>query len=208
MRRPLFSSCLSLSASSRACAAASDRRTVTRSGRRRSTATMSRDRIFFSRSSATSRSSACSTLVFRQPHVDPVLQPQIPAPLSHQDRGAQRDRGFRDSGRAWRENPWPARSAPRADHERQAAVSVLDRTARAPCRRRRSTLTWPSFCHSAKAWRSVIADLQAVGIELEHARIGDPRDWPSSRARAAVGVEEQQRRRARSRRRRRAPLRG
>src|SRR5258705_84686 len=45
---------LALSASSRAWAAASDRRSVTRSGKRRSMETISRERIFLSRSSPTS----------------------------------------------------------------------------------------------------------------------------------------------------------
>src|SRR5262249_25906449 len=58
---PLPFGFLILSASSRACAAVSDRRTVTRSWRRRSTAVMSRVRSFLSRSSAASASSACGT---------------------------------------------------------------------------------------------------------------------------------------------------
>src|SRR5487761_2336583 len=49
-----------LSAASRAAAAASDCRTVTRSDSRRSTATMSRDSSFFSRSRSTSVVNACS----------------------------------------------------------------------------------------------------------------------------------------------------
>src|SRR5207248_4520324 len=55
---PFFFFALALSASSRACAAASDKRTVTRSAKRRSMLVRSRDNSFLSLSSLTRRSSA------------------------------------------------------------------------------------------------------------------------------------------------------
>ena len=59
----------SLSACSRAAAAPSDWRTVTRSGSRKSTVVMSRDSSFLLRSRSTSVRSACSGSLFRQQHL-------------------------------------------------------------------------------------------------------------------------------------------
>ena len=87
MRASLSSWPCGLSASSRARAASSDSRTVTRSGKRRSMPVMSRDSNFFSRSRSTRVASALLHAGFRQADVDAVLEPQIPAPLADQHRG-------------------------------------------------------------------------------------------------------------------------
>ena len=73
---------------------------------------------------------------FRQPHVDAVLQPQVPAPFAHQDRGAHEGAQRRDSGRATR--GIPLRASPRRVRPPAAARSGEARhRVRARCRRRR-----------------------------------------------------------------------
>ena len=181
---PPFFGFLSLSASSRACAArptaapSRGRAAADRSRRCRATGASCRGRA------RPAVSSAGVDVVFRQPHVEAVLQPQVPAPFGRPGSRRAPARGCRDSDRATARNSLACASAPRADDQRQAEIAVARRTARARCRRRRSRRRVPSFCQSAKASRSVIADLQPAGIELEHGGVGDPRIG-LSRARAA-----------------------
>ena len=72
----------------------------------------------------------------RQPHVDAVLQPQVPAPLADQDRGAHlvAQRGIAVEQR---EEILGPRLGAAADHQRQPRQLRRRRTARARCRRRR-----------------------------------------------------------------------
>ena len=134
---PFFFGLLALSASTRAAAASSDNRTVTRSGSRRSIAAMSRLRILLSRSSLTSVSSACSSLGFRQANVDAVLEHDVPAPLGDQDGGVELDRGSRDTCRAAPGSPWPG-SRRRRPRPAAAWRNAGPHRARPRCRRRRS----------------------------------------------------------------------
>ncbi len=72
----------------------------------------------------------------RQPHVDAVLQPQVPAPLSDQDRWRAPTRAARDGGRAARRNSLACVS--RRGRPRAATASCRERgTRRARCRLRR-----------------------------------------------------------------------
>ena len=170
---PFFFGFLSLSASARACAAASDSRTVTRSGSRRSIATMSRVSSFFSRSSATSVSSARCDVGLRQPHVDAVLEPQVPAPLGDQDRGAHLIADLRDSDRAAPGIPCARVSAPRPTTSGSSAscgaTKRLEHGAVVGDDRDLAVLL-PERERLALRDR----DLQPAGIELEHGRFGDP----------------------------------
>ena len=79
----------SLSASSRACAAASLRRTVTRSGNRRSIDVMSRRQDLLVAIERDERIERARDVGFRQAHVEAVLEPQVPAPFGDQRRGPQ-----------------------------------------------------------------------------------------------------------------------
>ena len=65
-------------------------------------------------------------VAFRQLHVDAVGQPQIPAPIRHQDRRAQRRADVRitvDDGEKVPGLPLGVA----ADHKRQAEIAVLDK---------------------------------------------------------------------------------
>ena len=164
---------LSLTCSCRACAAFSDCRTVTRSGSRRSITTMSRERIFWSRSSAISRMSAASAPALGQADVEPVAQSQVPAALADQDRGAHL---VADAGEAVEQVKefLGLRLGAATDHQRQleqlrhrvgfqhGAVVGDHRYAAVllPQRERLALLD---------------ADLQFAGIELQHGGVGDPR---------------------------------
>ena len=84
---PAFFFGFSLIASIRACAAASDNRTVTRSGSLRSIMVISRVSRGFSASSATNRLDAQPRHRFGQPHLHAVFQSQVPAPLADEYGG-------------------------------------------------------------------------------------------------------------------------
>ena len=78
---------LSLNRSSRALAASSDNCTVSRSGRRMSMATMSRENSRSSLSSFDKRRQRVADVVFRQPDIETILEAQVPAPLADENRG-------------------------------------------------------------------------------------------------------------------------
>ena len=188
---PFFLAFLSLSASWRAAQASSDSRTVTRSGRRRSIAVMSRVRILSSRSSWTSVSSACSSPVFRQPHVDAVVEHHVPAPLRHQDGRAQPVADQRILVEQ-RQEVLGAGLGAGADHQRQIGKTLghvaLDHGAVIGDHRDLAVLL-PQRERLALGDR----DVQPAGIELEHGRLGDPGIGLEPGA-GLGGVEEQQRR--------------
>ncbi len=124
-----------LSASSRACASASDMRTVIRSASRRSTATMSRDKRLFSLSKRASVSSARSTSLRAAARRCRSSAAGSSAGRRPGSRRAQ-NRGSRGYGRAPRGNRAP--SAPRHYRPRTAARPDAARPfRRARCRRRR-----------------------------------------------------------------------
>ena len=133
---PSFFFFLSLSASSRACAAAGESRTVTRSGSRRSTdGDVARQKLLV----AVERDQPVERLLdirLRQLDIDAVVEPQIPAPLARPESKRAAPTGCRDSGRRPRGNPW--RGARRRGRPPAAARdSGSRRTVRARCRRRR-----------------------------------------------------------------------
>ncbi len=84
---PLRFCVLALIASARAAAAASDRRTATRSALRRSIAAMSRDSSLLIAIERDHGFDRLGRACFRQADIDAVLEPQIPAPLGDQHIG-------------------------------------------------------------------------------------------------------------------------
>ena len=152
---------------------------------------MSRLKILLSRSSLTSVSSACSTLGFRQPHVDAVLEHDVPAPLGDENRGAQlvADRGIFVEQR--QEILGPGLGADAHD-QRQLGEMLpgigLDHGA-VVGDHLDLAVALPEREGVALGHR----DMQPARIELEHGGIGDPGVGLEPRPRLA-GVEEQQRR--------------
>ena len=141
-----------------------------------------------------------------QPHVDAVLQPQVPAPLARPGSRRAPGRGSAGCCRASRGNRAPSRRRPCPTTNGSAASrgSSLRREHRAVGGDHRDlAVQLPQ--RERLALRD--GDLQPVRIELAHGRFGDPRDRlePGARVR---DIEEQQRGIARSRRPRRRSPRG
>ena len=152
---------------------------------------MSRDRSFFSRSSADQPVERLLDIGFRQAHVDAAFEPQIPAALERpRYRGAKRraDGGVVvDNGQEIVAGALGAL----ADQKRQAAITILDE-------RLEHRAIGGDHAYGAvllpqrKGLPLGDADLQAIRIKLQHRRVGDPGIGHQPRPRL-VGIEEQQR---------------
>ena len=154
--------------------------------------TMSRVSSFFSRSSATSRSSALLDVGFRQPHVEAVLAAAGSSAARRPGSTARTCSRIVGIAIEQREEVLGARLGAAADHQRQ------------PHQRAASTI---GLEHGAVVGddgdaavllpeREGLAlgdgDLQLAGIELEHGRVGDPGIGLEPLARR-LDIEEQQR---------------
>ena len=129
---------------------------------------------------------------FRQPHVDAVVQPQVPAPLGHQHRGAH---GGAQVGIAveQREKFLCARLGAASDHQRQ-----LDQARRHIGFEHGAVIGDDGHLSVLLPERERLAlpdaDLQLARIELEHGGVGDPGIALEPFARL-LDVEKEQRRR-------------
>ena len=128
---------------------------------------------------------------FRQPHVDAVLQPQVPAPLAHQDRGAH-EGAQRGIAVEQREEFLGARLGAAPDHQRQ-----LDQARRDIGLEHGAVVgddrDLPVLLPEREGLALLDADLQLARIELEHGGVGDPGIGLEPFARL-LDVEKQQRR--------------
>ena len=129
-------------------------------------------------------------VAFRQLHIDAVGQPQIPTPVRHQDRSAQRRADIRiavdDS-----EKILGLAFGVAADHKGQAEIAVLDEGLEHGAvggNHAQPAVLLPQ----RKSVTLGDRDLQPVRIELEHGGVGDPRICQQPLARR-IGVEEQKR---------------
>src|SRR5262245_31190046 len=145
----------SLIAGSRAAAATSDWRTVTRSGSLRSTARMSRDRIFLLRSSSTRMRRACSASFSGSMISMPSLRRRFQR-LSATSTEASVKRAMTGYRAMSARKFWALRSAPlpttSGSARKRGGTAVSSTVPSAAIR-----LTRPSFCHSANASRSLIS---------------------------------------------------
>ena len=128
---------LSLNSSSRALAASSDNCTVSRSGSRMSTATISRENSRSSLSSVLSARQRVADVVFRQPDIETVLEPQVPAPLADENRGLGHRAHLRIARQQRQEIPGVGFGA-LADHQRQRDEAARHIGLAAPRRHPRS----------------------------------------------------------------------
>ena len=154
---------------------------------------MSRDRSFLSRSSATKRSSACSTSPSGRRTSMPLLSRRFQrrSATKIEARNCVRMSGWRSTTAR---KSLACRSAPRADDQRQAAIAILDERLEDGAVFGDDTDA-SILLPQRKGMTLGDGDLQAVGIKLEHRRVGDPgiRQQPRPRR---IGVEEQERRAA------------
>jgi len=128
---------------------------------------------------------------FRQPHVDAVLQPQVPAPFAHQDRGAH-EGAQRGVAVEQRQEFLRARLRAAPDHERQFDEARRDIGSE-------HGAVFGNDVHLSvllpqrEGLALLDADLKLAGIEFEHGGVGDPGIGLEAFARL-LDVEKEQRR--------------
>ena len=158
----------------RAAAASSVRRTTTRSGMRRSMARTSFSRIFWSRSSSTSRCERLVGALLRQAHVDAIVELEGPAPRPRP--ASRRGCGLRAGRRRRCSAGYSAALVVGvlADHERQPGEALVahavDHGAVGGDDEELAV-----FCQSAKGSRSTSVIDELVGVELADGGAADQR---------------------------------
>ena len=113
-----------LSASSRAAAAASDCRTVTRSGKRRSKLDDVARQQFLVAVEIDQAGQRRAGIALRQEHFDTVAEMQVPAPLGDQHRSFDRLGDRRDSASSKARKSFAAMLGAIADHQRQRGKAL------------------------------------------------------------------------------------